>query len=437
MTLLQAEAPMNLTQALAEAARCLQCFDPPCTAFCPAGIVIPRFIRMIASGNLVGSAEVVRAANPLALSCGLACPDETLCASACTRAAIDRAVQIRRLHRFATEQGELKPIRRIRTSPTRRTRVAVVGAGPAGLACAAELRRHGIRVTLFEARRSVGGVLASIIPRYRFPDTAIRKDAAWAIGAGVVELKLGTAVDQVGALADAFDAVFLGPGLAREEITLEGSGLKGVLPAARFLERARSSSGRTPVGRVIMVIGGGNVAVDAAMTVIHCGEVQKRRPRPSVHLLYRRTRASMPAWAREVREAERVGVKLHELVIPLALIGAKGRVTGVRLVQAREGPPDASGRPRPVPVAGSEFTMECDAVITALGLTLDDQPLGGLPVGRNGLLSIAKSTGKLRGRIYAGGDAASPGGTIVTAVRDGKIAAQAIVASLAREEARS
>jgi NADPH-dependent glutamate synthase beta subunit-like oxidoreductase len=205
---LSLETRLRTDQAIEEASRCLQCFDPPCTKSCPAGIVIPRFIRMIRSTNLEGAAEVVRAANAMASSCGIACPDEQLCAASCLRASIDRPVAIRELHRFGTEMGEARGRRAPAESPGRRAdRVAIVGAGPAGLTCAFELRRAGVPVTMFEAGSRPGGVLARTIPLYRFPDEFVRRDVSWALGKkGSITLRLRSAVKNLEALGREYDA---------------------------------------------------------------------------------------------------------------------------------------------------------------------------------------------------------------------------------------
>jgi dihydropyrimidine dehydrogenase (NAD+) subunit PreT len=412
------------TEALNEAWRCLQCFDAPCARACPSGIVIPRFIRMIRSGNLRGAAEVVRSANPMAASCGLACPDEQLCAAACLRARIDAPVAIRRLHRYATEIDDATGPRHRRTPSPAGARVAIVGAGPAGLSCASELRRFGIRAVVFERRDRVGGVLSSAIPLYRFPETAVGCDLAFAAGdAGVCEVRLRVEVGSVAKLAAEFEAVFLSTGLAAHGPTIPGAELKGVAEAEEFLESCRRRRYRVAMGTEVVVIGGGNVAIDAAMAAVRCGAAH-------VRILYRRTRVEMPAWEREVIEAERAGVVFQYLVVPVELIGARGRLSGVRLQRAALGPPDASGRPTPAPIAGSDFVLPCANGILALGRRVDRASLDDLPLTRGGFLKVNPRTGQVRGNVYAGGDAAGGEQTIVAAVRDGKRAARAIAAAL-------
>jgi glutamate synthase (NADPH/NADH) small chain len=425
---------LRIDQAIDEASRCLQCFDPPCTKACPAGIVIPRFIRMIRSANLVGAAEVVRAANPMAASSGIACPDDELCGAACIRAAIDRPVAIRELHRFATEIGESRSIPEPAAGPRRRAggRVAVVGAGPAGLACAFELRRAGVPVTVFDAGSRPGGVLARTIPLYRFPGEFVRRDVSYALGKkgrqASITLHLRSAVTDIEKLSAEYDAVFVAVGLTDALPSWAGTELGGVVSATEFLARSRTSRYRNPIGNEIAVIGGGNVAIDAALAAVHCGAVQGRSPR--VHLLYRRSRREMPAWEREVTLAEKVGVLLHFLVVPGRFVGESGRLTGVELLRTRLAEGGAGKRPRPVAIPGTSFLLPCDQAILATGQVVDREVTGALPLTRRGFLRVRSRSGHVTGSVFAGGDAVGGDQTIVAAVRDGKAAAGAILEHL-------
>ena len=428
--LLGMEPLLRADQARTEALRCLQCFDPPCTAACPAGIVIPRFIRMLATGNVRGAAEVVRAANPLVSSCGVACPDEQLCGKACVRAAIDTPIEIRRLHRFASETGEGEGLTAAPPPPLARRapRVAVIGAGPAGLACAWELKRAGVAVTVYEAEKKIGGVLTRTIPLYRFPEERIARDAAWSLGgSGTVKLRLGERVIHPEALVREYDAVFVAVGLSGVPPTWRGAALRGVVSADAFLELTRARRYYNPIGRQIAVIGGGNVAIDAALAAVRCAQVQGVAA--TVHLLYRRSRKDMPAWEREIALAERAGVLLHQLVAPERFVGARGALTGIELTRTRLVNDKAGTRPRPEPVPGSAFLFPCDQAIVATGQALGATLSAKLPRTADGFLRVSAATHEAADGIFAGGDATGGEQTIVAAVRDGKRAARAMLAT--------
>jgi formate dehydrogenase beta subunit len=302
-----------------------------------------------------------------------------------------------------------------------------VGAGPAGLTCAAELARRGIRVTVFEAREQPGGVLSHTIPLYRFPDATIAGDAAWATEKGVA-LKLGARVRSIDALARRFDAVFVAPGTTVQAADVPGSDLRGVWNAGAFLELCRRRRYRNRVGKQVVVIGGGNVAIDASLAVLRCG-MQRQTP-PRVHLLYRRTRSEMPAWDREVREAEELGVVVHFLVAPVAFAGERGRLRGVTLRRMALAARDASGRPAPEPIPGSDFLVPCDQAILATGMQIAPGSWPELPRTRRGLLRAHPKTKRVRGLLFAGGDATGQEMTVVAAVRDGKLAAEQIAREL-------
>ena len=420
-------------RAREEAWRCLQCFDAPCATRCPAEIAIPRFIRMIQSGNYRGAAEVVRTANPLASSCGLACPDEQLCASFCLRAQIDRPIEIRRLHRFATDFERTAGPRRPVTPESTQGRVAIVGSGPAGLACAAELRRQGIGAVIFESRDRAGGVLTSTIPIYRFPESTVKSDLACAIGPdreSGIEWRFGRPVRDIAPLAGSFGAVFLAPGLSGTSPAIPNAGLRGVTTADAFLARCRATRYRLAVGPSIIVIGGGNVAIDAAIAAVECG--RRRDKSVDVEIVYRRGAAEMPAWKREIEEARRLGVGFRFHTMPDSFIGPEGRLQGLLVRRAEPGPPDSSGRPRPVPVPGSDAMIPCDTAVLATGMQIDRDVAAALPRTREGRIRIDRRTGLVTGNIYAGGDATGTEMTIVAAVRDGKRAARAIAAAMGR-----
>jgi NADPH-dependent glutamate synthase beta subunit-like oxidoreductase len=370
-------------------------------------------------------------------SCGEACPSDRYCAAACTRAELDTPIRIRELHRYATRMGERAAPRPLRHAPRSGQRVAVVGGGPAGLTCALELRRLGVDVVLHEARSTLGGVLAHAIPLDRFPDETIAADGRWVVERAIdapatLEVRLNHPIEEPAELAAVFDAVYIAPGAVPREPRIPGSDLGGVMPAIAFLEACRRRRYRQRVGRRVVVVGGGNVAVDAAMAVVRCGLEGGGAVRPRVHLVYRRARRDMPAWEREMREAEELGIELHLLAAPLAFLGHAGRVEAVRLQTMRPGPLDGTGRPAPEPVPGAERELACDQVILATGLELDRR-LTRLPRTRSGWIRAHERTRRVGGMLYAGGDAIGSDQAIVTAVGDGKAAAAAIVAALRRK----
>ena len=423
------------SQALYEAGRCLQCYDPPCSQHCPAGIVIPRFIRMIRTGNFRGSAEVVRYANPMALSCGLACPDKTLCASACKRQEIDEPVEIRRLHRFVTEWEERNKPRNPFETQRVRGKVAIVGAGPAGLTCASELRRHGIKVTLFDKHEKAGGVLASVIPSYRIPNSSLKQDVNWALGSGRYKMKQvvvqsGKSVSDIDSLMKKFDAVFAAPGLAKHKAQIPGDDLTGVVVAHDWLTLCRRRGYKSRIGREVIVLGGGNVAVDAAIAAVRCGQVSASSPTPNVQILYRRTRPQMPAWESEIKDAEKAGVSINYLIIPLEFQGAGDRLTGLKVCRARLSEMVVKGRPRPVAIPESEFIIPCDQAIMAMGMGVNRDEFTGLIYSKYGFIRSNRKTGLVKENLLTGGDAAGADQTIATAVRDGKTAAETILKQL-------
>ncbi len=432
------ESVLSETQALTEATRCLQCFNPPCTLNCPASVPVPSFIRMIRSGNFRGAAEQFRTANPLSFSCGFSCPDDELCASACTRGKLDSPVAIRRLHRFATDfEIEHKP-RLPKPVTSRRGRIAIVGAGPAGLACASELKRFGYSTTIFEQQRRPGGVPAELIPLERLPGNVIRRDISRIIDSKsvktkpVAKLKSNHRITNLSKLCAGYDAVFVAPGLSISASTIPGSELRGVISAYDFLRRCRRRGYRAAIGERTVIIGGGNVAVDAASAVAVCARNSGISPLPDIRLLYRRTRDQMPAWTREIRAAEELGVSIEFLLSPISFVGNSSKLTGIKLCRNTLGPADSGGRPTAVPVAGSEFILPCDQVISALGQQVDRSGLPGLPITGGGDIKANARTLRVKGNLFAGGDATGSDQTIVAAVSDGKRAARSISAMLGK-----
>lgn len=418
-------------QAFAEAARCLQCNDPPCSRNCPAGIDVNGFIRRIAGGDPKAAADLIRKENPLPSTCAIVCPQPVLCESQCPAARTGRAVDIGSLQLYALDAGGGEPpLSDVKPGAGAR-RVAIVGSGPAGLAAAATLARAGVRVTVFEASDRLGGVPAAGIPGHRLPPAILQREID-AIKDLDVEFRTNARVGETVALDDllqnGYDAVFIAAGLeADERLQIPGEDSEGVEGSSGFLRRMRA--GCDLAGETVAVIGGGNVAIDAATTAKSAGA-------GTVYLIYRRTEGEMPAWSEEVEEARKRGVILEYLTAPKEILsGTDGRVKGLRLFKNRPGDPDASGRRRPEPIPGTEFLLPVDRVIIAAG----NRPspnlarwFPGVELNRNGLIVVDRQTmATSRPKVYAGGDVAvGSGRTVVESIRDGKRAAVSILQAL-------
>jgi len=404
------------TQAVAEAWRCLQCFDAPCIAACPASVNIPRFIRMIRSGTLTGAAEELRSANAFVTLCGAVCPSSVLCRSRCTRGRIDRAIDIGQLHRFVTASV---PARAFPDWPRPRgPRVAVIGAGPAGLGCAAALSQRGFDVTVFEKESRAGGIAAFEIPKAR-AENALEQD----LRAFAEQLRIVTS-KPIRSLKDfrEFDAVFVAVGLGKPAgIGIEGEDLLGVESASSFLRRAREK--RPDVaGENAIVVGGGNTAMSAAMVLFKAGA--------DVTIVYRRRQIDMPAWPEKVEEAAATGIRFRFLENPVRVVGEKGRVVGVDVQRQQLGAPDASGRPRPIPVDDSSFRLSADRIIIAVGAGVEADIFPELARDEAGHLASGENNESSVSGVFVGGDAAHGEGTVVGAFSEGRRAAENIAKRL-------
>ncbi len=429
--------PLTDAEALHEADRCLYCYDAPCIQGCPTKIDIPSFIKKIALGDLRGSARTIVEANPLGGSCARACPVETLCEGECVYNRWDRPpIRIGLLQRRAMDhafQTRYEPLPAGEADPERK--VAVVGAGPAGLSCAATLARLGVSVTIYDARRKPGGLNRYAVAMYKVSPRYAEREAATIRKLGV-RIRKGVKVGRKPSVEDLLaghDAVFLGPGLGREtRLGIRGEKLKGVMPGLDFLEVIHEQPAeKIRVGSTVVVIGCGNTAIDAARAAGRLGA-------ESVIVLYRRTIDEMPAYRHEYEEAMAEGVEFRWLVAPLRLLGT-GFVTGLRCVQMKLGARDQSGRPRPVVVRGSEHTVRCDQVIYSIGQGADTSFLAtieGLRTDRRGRVIVNAETMETSvPRLYAGGDCVNGGKEVVHAARDGKLAAESIHALIpGREE---
>lgn len=409
---------MNEQQAKIESERCLQCYDSPCTAACPTHIDIPTFIGMIRSGNVIGAAEVVKTSNALANTCGKICPEEIFCQSACTRAKQDSPIQIRELHFYATQAESKKGFSRTKVFPNIDGAVAVIGAGPAGLSCAFELTKLGYKVDVYE-KDGIGGVPRNSIPSFRLATDELESDTNF--------LSRYFKIKKEDVNARLFDeirhhhrAVFLALGLGEDRpVGIPGERLKGVLPVLHFLHKAKRQPSDLSIGDRVVIIGGGNVSLDAAATA-------KRLGAESVVLIYRRSETEMRVWKSELSEARRQGVEIRFLTNPVAIVG-NSEVSGVMCRHTRLSKEmDESGRRVPVERKGSDFVIDADTVIVAIGQKVGAEWLEGFERTENGYVKVNKSFHTSVSGVFAGADMVAGEGTIVQAVAHGKLAAHAI-----------
>ncbi len=421
-------------QAKSEAARCLDCKNKPCRSGCPVGIDIPAFIGKINNGDYEGAYQVIAKSSSLAAVCGRVCPQETQCESKCVRGIKGEPVAIGRLERFVADWHNKYNTGKVPEAKGNGHRVAVVGSGPAGLSCAGELASRGYKVTVFEALHTEGGVLVYGIPEFRLPKKIVADEIANLKTRGV-EFETNTIVgrsilvDEL--FADGYEAVFVGSGAGLPNfMKVQGEDLNGVYSANEFLTRvnlmkAYRDDAATPIkrGKSVAVVGGGNVAMDAARCALRLGAEK-------VTVVYRRGAAELPARREEVEHAQEEGIEFLYLTAPLEVLGDEQKnVVGMKCQKMELGEPDASGRRRPVAVAGSEFVLDVDCVIVAIGTSpnplirdttqgLQTQKWGGIITDEHG-----KTT---RDMVYAGGDAVTGAATVILAMGAGKDAAAAI-----------
>jgi len=423
--------------ALLEASRCLKCKKPSCITGCPVEVDIPGFIGLVQQGAFLEAARVIKRTNSLPAICGRVCPQEDQCEKACLLAKKGAPVAIGRLERFVADeearQGSSKPSSEVSSGGRK---VAIVGAGPAGLTAAGDLIKLGYRVTIFEALHEPGGVLMYGIPQFRLPKEIVRREVEYIESLGV-ELKTSYVVGMLQTvddlMADGYDAVFLGNGAGLPYFMgVPGENLNGVYSANEFLTRSnlmkayRFPEYDTPikVGRRVVVVGGGNVAMDSLRTALRLGADQ-------VTCVYRRSRAEMPARGEEIENAEEEGIDFQLLTNPVRILGdEQGWVKGMECIRMELGEPDASGRRRPVPVSGSEFTIDIDQVIVAIGQganPLVASTTEGLETNKWGYIVADPETGATsKPGVYAGGDIVTGAATVILAMGAGRKAAQAI-----------
>ena len=421
--------------AIAEAKRCLNCKNMPCIAGCPVKIHIPEFISKVAEGDFDGAYEIITRSSSLPAVCGRVCPQEMQCESKCIRGIKGEPVGIGRLERFVADYHNAKADTDVIRPVSNGHKVAVVGSGPSGLTCAGDLAKKGYSVTVFEALHLAGGVLVYGIPEFRLPKSIVQReiDGLKALGVTVAtNMIIGKTLSVDELFDEGFEAVFIGSGAGLPKFMgIPGENLNGVYSANEFLTRvnlmkAYREDSTTPVMRAkrVAVVGGGNVAMDAARSALRLGAEK-------VYIVYRRSEAELPARREEVEHAMEEGVEFRFLTNPLEITGNEnGEVSGIRCDLMELGEPDASGRRRPVSVPGSVFDLDVDCVIMSIGTSpnpliksttegLETKPWGGIVADdETGLTS--------RTAVYAGGDAVTGAATVILAMGAGKNAAEAI-----------
>ena len=432
-------------QAMDEATRCLNCKNPHCVEGCPVQIRIPEFIAKVAAGDFEAAYQIIAKDSALPAVCGRVCPQETQCESKCVRGIKAESVGIGRLERFVADWHNANVAEKAVAPASNGHKVAVIGSGPSGLTCAGDLARKGYEVTVFEALHLAGGVLVYGIPEFRLPKTIVQKEVDGLKDLGV-KIETNTVVGRsitIDELMDEmkFEAVFIGSGAGLPMFMhIPGENLKGVYSANEFLTRinlmkAYRDGADTPImplkGKKVAVVGGGNVAMDAA----RCS----KRLGAEVHIVYRRSEAELPARKEEVEHAKEEGIIFKTLTNPTEILGYQnpddkrdpknGSVRGIKCVEMELGEPDASGRRRPIVKAGSEFEMEMDCVIMALGTSpnpLIKSTTKGLEINRKGGIIVNEDGLTSREGVYAGGDAVTGAATVILAMGAGKTAAKAI-----------
>ena len=429
--------------AVAEANRCLNCKNRPCVQGCPVNISIPEFIAEIKKENFEGAYQVISKSSSLPAVCGRVCPQETQCESKCTLGIKFEPVGIGRLERFVADWHNANAKEKAQAPAANGHKVAIVGSGPSGLTCAGDLAKKGYKVTVYEALHTAGGVLVYGIPEFRLPKRIVAKEVEGLKELGV-DVETNVVIGKTLTIDELFEmgneAVFVGSGAGLPSfMNIPGESLKGVYSANEYLTRSNLMKSfkvdcDTPImrGGKVAVVGGGNVAMDACRTALRLGA-------DHVYCVYRRSMAELPARREEVEHAEEEGIDFQLLTNPVEILGynnpdnprdeKNGFVTGIKCIKMQLGEPDAKGRRRPVAIPGSEFVLDVDTVIMALGTSpnpliknttpgLEINDHGGIIVNENGLTS--------RKGVYAGGDAVTGAATVISAMGAGKVAAKAI-----------
>ena len=430
--------------AMDEALRCLNCKNMPCVTGCPVNIHIPAFIEKIKEGDFEGAYQIIAQSSSLPAVCGRVCPQETQCEAKCVRGIKGEPVGIGRLERFVADWHNTYCTDAPVAPASNGHRVAVVGSGPSGLTCAGDLAKKGYKVTVFEALHLAGGVLVYGIPEFRLPKAIVQKevDTLRALGVDIeTNVVIGKTITIDELFEDGYEAVFVGSGAGLPRFMgIPGESLKGVYSANEFLTRsnlmkAYRTDSDTPILRAkrVAVVGGGNVAMDAARTALRLGAEH-------VYIVYRRSMDELPARREEVEHAMEEGIEFRLLNNPTKILGynnpddlrdpKNGCVIGMECIRMELGEPDEKGRRRPVEIPGSEFTMDVDAVIMSIGTSpnpLIKSTTDGLAVNRHGGIIVEEETGATtKTGVYAGGDAVTGAATVILAMGAGKTAAKAI-----------
>ena len=429
--------------AIDEALRCLNCKNMPCVSGCPVNIHIPEFISKVKEGDFEGAYKIISMTSSLPAVCGRVCPQETQCESKCVRGIKGEPVGIGRLERFVADWHNAHSSEIPACAEKNGHRVAVVGSGPSGLTCAGDLAKLGYSVTVFEALHTAGGVLVYGIPEFRLPKDIVKKEVDNLGKMGVefvTNVIIGKTLTVDELFESGYEAVFIGSGAGLPSFMgIPGESLKGVYSANEFLTRsnlmkAYRENSDTPImkGGRVAVVGGGNVAMDAARTALRLGSEK-------VYIVYRRSMQELPARREEVEHAEEEGIEFRLLCNPIEILGYEnpndkrdahnGFVTGMKCIRMELGEPDERGRRRPVEIAGSEFVLDVDTVVMSIGTSpnpLIKSTTEGLDVNSRGGIIVTEGGATTKDGVFAGGDAVTGAATVISAMGAGKIAAKSI-----------
>ncbi len=434
----------NEEEALKEATRCLNCKKPFCVEGCPVSIDIPAFIQKVKEGDFRAAADIIAKSSALPAVCGRVCPQESQCEGKCVRGRMGDPVSIGKLERFVADWARENGVKPTVTAEKKNKKVAVVGSGPSGLTCAGDLAKMGYDVTIFEALHKAGGVLVYGIPEFRLPKDKVVQPEIENVKALGVKINTDYIIGRSETIDEllneqGFDAVFIGSGAGLPMFMgIPGEQALGVYSANEFLTRnnlmkSYRSDYDTPIncGKKTVVVGGGNVAMDAARTALRLGS--------EVHVVYRRSEKELPARAEEVEHAKEEGIIFNLLTNPVEILSDEnGNVTGIRVIKMELGQPDESGRRRPVEIKGSEYEIECDTVIMALGTSpnpLISATTKGLEVNRKKCIVADDISGATsREGVFAGGDAVTGAATVILAMGAGKNAAKGIDEYLSKKD---